>query len=175
MTLFTLGLRLFYSVADKHLFRVGTSRKRNDSESLVIPILSNNIVAFTPTPTPFSLSSISDTHRFMDFFRNRNSLPAASTTPTIYSVVDSIVAFTPTPTPHSRSSLSHTRSIHTPTLPTSTLLTFTCTQVHWFLSRQTRLTRTRASGLTTRPDTRLTIIWLYVDTTPLYGQPDIER
>ena len=41
-------------------------------------------------------------------------------------------------------------SIHTPTLPTPTLLTFTCTQVLWFLPC---LTRSRASSVTTRPAT----------------------
>jgi hypothetical protein len=84
-------------------------------------------------------------------------LCTASTTPTIYSVSDSIVSFTPAPTPRSQSSLSHTHNIHTPTLPTPTLLTFTCNQVNWFLSRPT-LTRPRASDVTTRPATSLTII-----------------
>ena len=44
---------------------------------------------------------------------------------------------------------------YTPTLHTPTLLTFTCTQVLWFLAR---LTRPRDSGVTTRPTTRLTLI-----------------
>jgi hypothetical protein len=72
-----------------------------------------------------------------------------------YSVSGSIVSFTPEPTPRARSSLSHTHNIHTPTLPTPTILTFTCTQVLWFLPC---LPRTRASGVTTRPDTSPTII-----------------
>ena len=52
--------------------------------------------------------SLSHTHKFMVFFRNRTSLPAVSANPTTYSVSDTIVAFTPAPTPHSHSSLSHT-------------------------------------------------------------------
>jgi hypothetical protein len=88
----------------------------------------------------------------MGFFRNRNTLPAASVTPTIYSVSDNIVEFTQAPTPHSRSSQSHAHSIRTPTLPTSTLLTVTYSQVLWFLSR---LTSPRASGVTTGPASRL--------------------
>ena len=46
-------------------------------------------------------------------------------------------------------------SIQPPILPTPTLLTFTCTQVLWFLAR---LTRPRASGVNTRPDPRFVII-----------------
>ena len=106
-------------------------------------------------PNPRSRCSLSHAHKFMGFFGNRTALAAASASPTTYSVSDSIVAFTPAPTPRSRCSLSHTHSIHTPTLPTSTLLTFTCTQVLWFLAR---LTRPRASGVTTRHAPRLTII-----------------
>jgi hypothetical protein len=52
-------------------------------------------------------------------------------------------------------SLTLAHIIHTPIPPTPTFLTFTCTQVLWFLAC---LTRTRASGVTTRPATRLTII-----------------
>jgi hypothetical protein len=52
------------------------------------------------------------------------------------------------------SSLTHVHNIQTPILPTPTLLTFTCTQVLWFLSS---LTRSRTSGVTTRPATSLTI------------------
>ncbi len=85
-------------------------------------------------------SSLSHPHKFMDFFRNRNTLAATSATPTIYNVSDRIVVFTPAPIPRSRSSLSYTHTIHTPTLPTSTLLTL-------FLSC---LTRPRSSVVTTR-------------------------
>jgi hypothetical protein len=53
----------------------------------------------------------------------------------------------------SPSSFTHVHKIRTPTLPT--LLTFTYTQVLWFLSR---LTRSRVSDVITRPDTRFTII-----------------
>ena len=131
--------------------------RETDSVSLMTACVSDRITTFTPAPTPFSRSSLSDTHRFMVFFHNRNTLVADSATPTIYSVVDGIVSFTPTPIPRSRSSLSHTHNIHTPTLPTSTLLTFTftCTQVLWLLSC---LTRSRDSGVTTRPATRITTI-----------------
>ena len=52
-------------------------------------------------------------------------------------------------------SLTNVHNIQTPTLSVPTLLTFTCTQILWFLSR---LTRSRASCVTTRPDTRITII-----------------
>ncbi len=41
------------------------------------------------------------------------------------------------------------------TIPTTTLLTLSCTQVLWFLAR---LTRTRPSGVATRPTPRITII-----------------
>ena len=64
------------------------------------------------------------------------------------SVADSMVAFTPTPTPRSRSSISPTHNIHTHTLPTPTLLTFTSTEVLWFLPC---LTRPRASGVPLDP------------------------
>jgi hypothetical protein len=83
-------------------------------------------------------SSLSHTHHFMGFSLNRNSLPTVSPTPTIYGVSDTTLTFTPTPTPRSCSSLSPTHRIHIPTPPTSTFLTFTCTQVLWFLSRLTR-------------------------------------
>jgi hypothetical protein len=119
------------------------------------PSVSDSIVAFTLAPTPCSRSSLSHAYRFMGFFRNQNGRLAASANPTTSSASDSIVAFTPAPTPCSRSSLSHAHSIHTPTLPTPTLLTFTCTQVLWFLPC---LTRSRVSGVTTRPVTRLTIV-----------------
>jgi hypothetical protein len=60
--------------------------------------------------SPCSRYSLSYTHKFMGFFRNRTALAAASASPTIYSVsdrTDSIVALTPAPTPRSRCSLSH--------------------------------------------------------------------
>jgi len=55
----------------------------------------------------------------------------------------------------SRRSTPVISNIQTTTLPTHTFLTFTWTQVLWFLSR---LTRSRTSGVTTRPVTSLTII-----------------
>ena len=134
-------------------FRNRTS-PRTTSEKNTTYSVSDIIVAFTPTPTPRSLSSLSHTHKFMGFFRNRTSLRTASENPTTYSVSDGLVSFILTPTPRSHYSLLPTHIIDTPTLPTPTLLTFTCTQVLWFLAR---LTRTRSSGVTTRPDTRLTI------------------
>jgi hypothetical protein len=88
------------------------------------------------------------TLQFMVFFRNRNTIPSASVTPTIYSVSDSLRTFTPAPTPRSRSSISPTHNIHTHTLPTPTLLTFTSTEVLWFLPC---LTRPRASGVPLDP------------------------
>ncbi len=60
-----------------------------------------------------------------------------------------------TPSPSPPSSLTDVHNIQTPTLPIPILLTFTCTQVLWFLSS---LTRSRASDVTIRPDTRITII-----------------
>jgi hypothetical protein len=72
------------------------------------------------------------------FFSQPNALSAPPASPTTYSVSDSIVAFTPAHTPCSRSLLSHTHSMHTPNLPTSTLLTIICTQVPWFLASLTR-------------------------------------
>ncbi len=84
--------------------------------------------------------------RFMCFFRNRNCLTTdyycSNNLPSYdgkksslltVSVSDQIVSFTPTPTPSSHSSLSHSHRIHTPTLPSSTILTITYTQVLWFL------------------------------------------
>ncbi len=56
------------------------------------------------------------------------------------------------PPPSSRTDV---HIIQNPTLPTPTLLTFTCSQVFWFLSR---LTKSRVSSVTTRPVTSLTII-----------------
>ncbi len=58
--------------------------------------------------SPCSRYSLSYTHKFMVFFRNRTVLPVTSAIPTTFSVSDNIVAFTPSPTPHSRCSLTHT-------------------------------------------------------------------
>ena len=126
--------------------------------------VSDIIVTFTPAPTPHSRWSISYTHKFMGFFFKRTTLQTASVSPTTHSVSDNIVTFKLSSTPHSHWSLSPTHSIHTPTLSTPTLLTFTCTQVLRFLPR---LTRSRTSGVTTRPDTRLTVI--PTDTTQCKG------
>ena len=61
----------------------------------------------------------------------------------------------PTPSPSPPSSLTHVHRIQSHTLPTPTLLTIMCTQVLCCLAR---LARPRASGVTMRPDTRLTIL-----------------
>ena len=96
--------------------------------------VSDSIVAFTPAPTPRSRCSLSHAHKFMVFFSQTYRPLTASVNPTTYSVSHSIVSFTPAPTPRSRCSLLPTHSIHTPTLPTTTLLTFTFTQVLCFLA-----------------------------------------
>ena len=129
------------------------------SESPTTYSVSDIIVPFTPAHTPRSRYALSHAHKFMGFFRNPTDLWAVSTTPTTYSVSDSKVSFTPAPTPRSHCSLLPTYNIHTPTLPTPTLLTFTCTQVLWFLPC---LTRTRASVVTTRPTTRVTVFSTHV-------------
>jgi hypothetical protein len=58
----------------------------------------------------------------------------------------------PTPSPSQPSSFKYVHSIQSHTLPTSTLLTFMCTQVLWCLER---LVRISFSGVTMRPDTSL--------------------
>ena len=138
-------------------FFCNLSALRAASASPTTYSVSDSIVAFTPAPTPRSRCSLLNAHNFMGFCCNLSALRAASANPTTYSVSDNIVAFTPAPTPHSRCLLLPTHIIHIPTLPnlsTPTLLTFTYTQVLWFL---VRLTRPRASGVTTRLATRLTI------------------
>ena len=55
--------------------------------------------------------------------------------------------------PHPPRSQMHTE--YNPTLLTSTVLTFMCTQVVWCLPR---LTRSRPSGVTMDPDIRITIL-----------------
>jgi hypothetical protein len=108
-----------------------------------------------PTLILFSLSSV----RWPPLDR---SVGSSVGTP---NVSDIMIPVTPTPTPRSDSSLSSTHSIHTPTLPTTTILTFTCTQVLWFL---VCLTRSRTSGVTTRPVTKLTYYYSYPHN-PLYA------
>ena len=115
--------------------------------------VSDSIVPFTPAHSHWHPPHTHDPRyrihtSSLVFLHNRTDLTTTSVSPTTYSVSDIIVAFTLAPTPHSR-------FIHTPTHPTSTLLTFTCTQVRWFLSC---LTRSRSSGVTTRPATSLTIV-----------------
>jgi hypothetical protein len=65
---------------------------------------------------------------------------------------DGVSELSPSPSPPS--SLTHVHSIQSHTLPTSTLLNFTCTQVPWCLAC---LTRPRASGVTMTPNTGRTI------------------
>jgi hypothetical protein len=117
-----------YSLSHGHKFMVFFRNRTALAVGTVIPTtysVSDCIVAFTPAPTPCSRFSLSHAHKFMGFFRNRTALVSAATRPTTYSVSDNIVSFTLTPSPRSRYSLSHAHIIHTPTLPTSTLLTFT--------------------------------------------------
>ncbi len=90
----------------------------------------------SPSPSPPSLTS---GHMCIGY-RNPNwqSLPKSARL-TYLSVYDNrdrgseTALFSPPP-----SSLTHVHNIQTPTLPTPTLLTFTYTQVLWFLSCLTR-------------------------------------
>jgi len=111
-----------------------------------------------PTLSPSSLCySLTHSHRSIGY----RSIPqpvADSAARLIYLRVDDNRAISSKPTPSPLSlyySLKLAHSIYTPTHPTPTLLTFTCTQVLWFL---VCLTRSRASGVTTRSATRLTIV-----------------
>ena len=145
------------------VFRNRTSHKvRAASARPTIYSVSDNIEAFTPAPTPRSRCSLSHTHKFRFFFRNRTTLWTDSASPTTYSVSDSIVAFTLAPTPRSRCSLLPTHNIHTLTLPTPTLLgesSRSRTLRSFGFKSLARLTRSRASGVTTRPATRLTVFF----------------
>jgi hypothetical protein len=75
----------------------GFSRNRNtlaeveaDSTRVMTASVSDNIVSFTPVPTPSSHSSLSDTHRFMGFLLDRNVLVADSARLRTGGVSDSI-------------------------------------------------------------------------------------
>jgi hypothetical protein len=123
-------------------------------ETDVSSVYDNRDGVSEPTPFPSLPSSFTHVHRCIGY-RNPHwqslSKSARLTYPSVYDSRDrnsEPSLFSPPP-----SSLTHVHNIHTPTLPT--LLTFTCTQVLWFLSS---LTRSRVSGVTTRPATRLTII-----------------
>jgi hypothetical protein len=107
-----------------------------------------------PAPSPSLCYSLTHAHRSIGY-RNIPQPLDDSVARLIYlRVYDSRDgASEPAPSPSPPSSLTHVHSIQTPTLPTPTLLT--CTQFLWFLSR---LTRSRVSGVTNRPSTRLTII-----------------
>ena len=110
-----------------------------DSVSLMTCSVSDNIVSFTRAPTPCSSLSHTCTFSWGFFVTETQKLPCVRFCDLFdYCVSDNIVTFTPTPTPSSRSSLSYAHIIHTPNLPTTTLLTITCTQVLWFLTCLTR-------------------------------------
>jgi hypothetical protein len=108
---------------------------------------------------PVTPPSLTDVHRFIGYLNPNWQSLSKSVRLTNLSVYDNrdkssepalFELFSPHP-----SSLTHVHNIQTPTLPTPTLLKFTCTQVLWFLSC---LTRPSVSGVTTRPATRLNII-----------------
>ncbi len=118
----------------------------------------NHASSSKSVPSPLSLCySLTHAHRFIGYHNIPQSLTDSVSRLIYLCVYDSRSSSSkPSPSPSSLCySLTHAHNIHIPTLPTPTLLTFTCTQVLWFLSR---LTRPRASGVTTRPDTRITII-----------------
>jgi hypothetical protein len=107
--------------------------------------------------TPSLCYSLTHAHRSMGY-RNIPQPLADSAAILVYlRACDSRASSSkPAPSPSSLCySLTLAHSIHTPNPPTPTLLTFTCTQVLWFLAH---LARPRASGVTSRPTTRLTII-----------------
>ena len=105
-------------------------------------------------------SSLTHVHRFIGYHNpNWQSLPKSARL-TYLSVYDRRDRSSEsTPSPSTPSSFTYVHIIQTPTLPTPTLLTFTYTQVLWFLSR---LTRPRASGVTTRPTIRITTISVFL-------------
>jgi hypothetical protein len=116
--------------------------------------------ASKPSPSPSPPSSLTHTHRYIGS-HNPNCHRLAHTCPnsarltylSVYHIRDGTSE--PAPSPSPPSSLTHEHNIQSHTLPTLTLLTFMWTQVLWCL---TRLTRTRASGVTMTPDTRRTIL-----------------
>jgi hypothetical protein len=131
--------------------------KVTDSADSAGPIYYSTFDASPPSPTPCPSppSSLTHAHRCIGS-RNPNwhSVPNSARL-TYLSVYDSRDgASEPAPSPSPPSSLTHVHSIPSHTLPTPMLLTFMCTQVLWCLAR---LARPRASGVTMRPDTRLTI------------------
>ncbi len=91
--------------------------------------------------SPSPLSSLTYVHRFIGY-RNPTNKHFMTTSArlmylSMYEKRDSVSEHTPSPSPW-RSSLTYVHNIHTPTLPTSTLLTITCTQVLWFIASLTR-------------------------------------
>jgi hypothetical protein len=66
----------------------------------------SSIVSFTSAPTTRSRSSLSHTHKFMVFFRNRITVLTSSVSLTTCIFVNRIVSFTLTTTPHSRNQIT---------------------------------------------------------------------
>ena len=104
-----------------------------------------------PAPSPSLCYTLTHAHRSIGY-RNRNPQPLVDSSARlmylrVYDNRDS--SRQSAPSPSLCYSLTHAHS----TLPTSTLITITCTQVLWFLERLTR--PTVSSGETTR--TRLII------------------
>ncbi len=112
----------------------------------------------THTPSPSVPSSLTYEHRWIGS-RNPNWHTVTNSVKLSYlSVYDNRDdASEPTPSPSQPSSFKHVHSIQSHTLPTSTLLTFMCTQVLWCLER---LVRISFSGVTMRPDTSLLLFLL---------------
>ncbi len=109
-------------------------------------------------PSPSSLwYSLTHAHRSTGYHNIPQPLDDSTTILVYLRVYDSRDnSYIPTPSLVSLYySLTLAHSIHTPTPPTPTILTFTFTQVLWFL---VCLTRSRVSDVTTRPVPRLTII-----------------
>ena len=128
-------------------------------------------------PSPSVCYSLTHAHRSIGY-RNRNPQPLAESAARlmylrVYDSRDSSRQSVPSPSVYYSLTRAHS------TLPTLTLLTITCTQVLWFLERLTRptvsccettrtrltvlwclarLARTRASGVTMDPGSRLSLL-----------------
>ena len=75
--------------------------EKEDSPRPIPYSTSDIMITFTPVPTPYSHSSLSNTHRSMVFFHNQTFVleEADSVRLIDYSVSDNRVVFTPAPTP----------------------------------------------------------------------------
>ena len=101
----------------------------------------------SPSPSPPSL--LTHAHRCIGSHNPNWHMWPNSAKLTYLSVYDSRDgASESAPSPSPPSSLTHVHIIQSHTLPTTTLLTFMCTQVLWCLAR---LVRPRVSGVTMRP------------------------